>query len=135
MGAEATTDTVQRVAPNERPRAERRRVPVATYRVQLHAGFGFAAAAGVVPYLDRLGITDCYTSPHLKARSGSTHGYDIVDHSTLNPELGSAAEYEAFTRALRDRGMGHVVDFVPNHMGLDPSANPWWRDVLENGRG
>lgn len=111
------------------------RPPIATYRLQLHAGFGFAAARDVVPYLDQLGITDCYTSPHLKARPGSTHGYDICDHTALNPELGSGEDYVAFTQALAARGMGHVVDFVPNHMSVASAVNAWWRDVLENGRG
>src|SRR5215470_980908 len=135
MSAEATTETVPRTGPTQRPETPRRRAPLATYRLQLHAGFGFGAAAAVVPYLDQLGITECYTSPHLKARPGSTHGYDIVDHGRLNPELGGAADYEAFTDALRARSMGHFVDFVPNHIGVDAAANPWWRDVLENGRG
>jgi (1->4)-alpha-D-glucan 1-alpha-D-glucosylmutase len=136
MGEGTTTsDALPRELPAEQPRAPRRRLPVATYRLQLHAGFGFAAAAAVVPYLDGLGITDCYTSPHLKARPGSTHGYDIVDHTALNPELDGASDYDAFAAALAARGMGNLVDFVPNHMGVDAAANPWWRDVLENGRG
>jgi (1->4)-alpha-D-glucan 1-alpha-D-glucosylmutase len=110
-----------------------RAAPVSTYRLQLHAGFGFAAARDIVSYLARLGITDCYSSPHLMATPGSLHGYDICDHNRLNPDLGSDAEYEAWTDALGAHGLGHLVDIVPNHMTADPDANGWWRDVLENG--
>jgi (1->4)-alpha-D-glucan 1-alpha-D-glucosylmutase len=86
-----------------------------------------------VPYLERLGITTCYASPLLQAARGSTHGYDICDHSRLNRELGSDQDFEAFANALRQRGMGLILDVIPNHMGLDPSTNRWWRDVLEHG--
>ena len=75
--------------------------PRATYRLQFHAGFGFADATALVPYLARLGISHVYASPSLRARAGSEHGYDIVDHSALNPELGTAADYEAFVAALK----------------------------------
>ncbi len=110
------------------------RVPVSTYRVQLHGGFTFADAARVVPYLDRLGVTDLYCSPILAARPGSSHGYDVVDHGRLNPELGGDDAYRELTTVLAARGMGQVVDIVPNHMSLEPShANRWWHDVLENG--
>jgi (1->4)-alpha-D-glucan 1-alpha-D-glucosylmutase len=112
---------------------ERLRVPVSTYRLQLHHGFTFRNAAAAVPYLERLGITDCYCSPYLQARPGSTHGYDITDHTTLNTELGSEADFQALGSELRRRHMGQVLDFVPNHMGVDPVNNHWWRDVLENG--
>jgi (1->4)-alpha-D-glucan 1-alpha-D-glucosylmutase len=111
----------------------RRRAPISTYRLQLHAGFGFRAAADLVPYLADLGITDCYSSPHLKATPGSTHGYDISDHSALNPDLGSDADYAAWTDGMAAHGLGHLADIVPNHMTADPDSNPWWRDVLENG--
>ena len=110
------------------------RIPVSTYRLQLHQDFGFAGARALVPYLTQLGITDCYTSPILQARPGSTHGYDICNHNQLNPELGSDEDYVLFADALTVGGMGHVVDFVPNHMGIDAASNPWWRDVLENGQ-
>lgn len=109
------------------------RNPVSTYRLQLHRDFGFADACALVPYLHALGVTDCYASPFFKANPGSRHGYDICDHSQLNPEVGSEEDFAAFTAALNAHGMGLVVDFVPNHMGIDPAANPWWRDVLENG--
>ena len=110
------------------------RVPASTYRVQLHAGFTFADAARTVPYLDRLGVTDLYCSPILAARPGSRHGYDVVDHGRLNPELGGEGGYRALTAVLAAHGMGQIVDLVPNHMSIEPSrANPWWHDVLENG--
>ena len=114
--------------------AARRPRPVSTYRLQLHGGFGFTEARAAVDYLARLGVTDCYTSPHLKANPGSTHGYDICDHGLLNPDLGTPADYEQFTGELRRLGLGHIVDIVPNHMAADPVSNPWWRNVLENGQ-
>jgi (1->4)-alpha-D-glucan 1-alpha-D-glucosylmutase len=110
-------------------------LPVTSYRLQLGPDFGFRDAAGRVPYLDALGVTDCYVSPILKATSGSTHGYDICDHSVLNPALGSDDDFDTFASAVSQRQMGLIVDFVPNHMGLDASANSWWRDVLEHGKG
>jgi (1->4)-alpha-D-glucan 1-alpha-D-glucosylmutase len=115
------------------PIPEPSRVPLSTYRLQFQHRFTFTDAVAIVPYLERLGITDCYTSPYLMARPGSPHGYDICDHNRLNPELGTKDDYGAFVSALRARSMGQILDFVPNHMGIDPVANPWWRDVLENG--
>jgi (1->4)-alpha-D-glucan 1-alpha-D-glucosylmutase len=106
---------------------------VSTYRLQFHAGFGFRDACALVPYLAALGITECYSSPHVKANPGSRHGYDICDHRALNPELGTPDDYDAFCAALAAHGLGHIVDIVPNHMSADPRSNPWWRDVLENG--
>jgi (1->4)-alpha-D-glucan 1-alpha-D-glucosylmutase len=111
----------------------RRRTPVSSYRLQFHRGFRFVDARALVPYLDQLGITDCYSSPYLQARPGSTHGYDICDHNQLNPEIGSEEDYAAFTAALTAHGMGQIVDFAPNHMAADETHNPWWRDVLTNG--
>jgi (1->4)-alpha-D-glucan 1-alpha-D-glucosylmutase len=111
----------------------RYRVPLSTYRLQFHRGFTLRQARDLVPYLAGLGITDCYASPLLAARAGSTHGYDIVDHSHLNPEIGTHEDFVAFSDILSQHGIGLVLDFVPNHMGVDPAANPWWRDVLENG--
>jgi (1->4)-alpha-D-glucan 1-alpha-D-glucosylmutase len=113
--------------------ASARRQPVSTYRLQLRPGFGFSEASDILPYLDELGITGCYVSPILKPTSGSAHGYDICDHHRLNPELGSQTEFESWCATLRSRGIGHIVDFVPNHMACDPVSNVWWRDVLENG--
>lgn len=111
----------------------RLRLPESTYRLQFHAGFTFRDAIAIIPYLRELGITDCYASPYLKARPGSMHGYDIVDHRMLSPEIGSTEDYAAFVDALHTRGMGQVLDFVPNHMGIAGGQNPWWTDVLENG--
>ncbi|WP_316975821.1 malto-oligosyltrehalose synthase [Shumkonia mesophila] len=109
-------------------------IPRATYRLQFHGGFGFADAKAVVDYLDRLGISHLYASPYLKARAGSTHGYDIVDHNALNPEVGDEAAFAALCDALTERGMGQILDFVPNHMGVGLADNAWWLDVLEWGR-
>jgi (1->4)-alpha-D-glucan 1-alpha-D-glucosylmutase len=109
------------------------RVPVSTYRVQLSPDFRFADLHALVPYLDALGVGACYLSPILRARPGSRHGYDVVDHQELNPELGTREEFEALARDLQARGMGLLLDFVPNHMAVDPGHNPRWRDVLENG--
>lgn len=107
--------------------------PRATYRLQLHRDFPFARATALVPYLARLGVSHAYCSPYLKARAGSPHGYDIVDHNALNPEIGSMADLEAFAGALAGRGMGQVLDLVPNHMGVGGDDNAWWLDVLEHG--
>lgn len=114
--------------------ARPRRVPVATYRLQLHKDFRFTDATALVPYLAALGVSHVYASPFLKARPGSLHGYDIVDHNKINPEIGSEAELEALLAALGRHGMGLVLDVVPNHMGVLHGDNPWWQDVLEKGR-
>jgi len=111
----------------------RRVIPRATYRLQLHAGFPFAAAAQVAPYLARLGISHVYSSPYLQAAPGSTHGYDVVDPRTVNRELGGEAAHAAFSEALGRAELGQVLDVVPNHMAIGGPENPWWWDVLENG--
>src|SRR6202049_4764992 len=108
-------------------------LPIATYRVQLTASFDFDAAAAIVPYLKALGITHLYASPFLKARKGSTHGYAIVDHTKINPELGGDDGFERLSQALRRHGLGLILDFVPNHVGVHFADNPWWLDVLEWG--
>ena len=108
------------------------RAPRATYRVQFNEDFGFVDATEIVSYLDALGVSHLYASPYTKARPGSTHGYDVVDHNALNPEVGSAAEYERMVEALHERGMGQLLDIVPNHRGIG-SDNERWLDVLENG--
>ncbi len=108
-------------------------IPRATYRVQLHKDFGFAAATALVPYLAALGISHLYCSPPLRARPGSQHGYDVVDHGMLNPELGTRTDFDAMVAALHAHQMGLLVDIVPNHMGVLGGDNAWWLDVLENG--
>ncbi|QCO03942.1 malto-oligosyltrehalose synthase [Azospirillum argentinense] len=108
-------------------------IPLATYRVQLRAEFGFDRTAGIADYMARLGVSHLYASPYMKARPGSTHGYDIVDHNALNPELGSEESFHAMVEALKRNGLGQILDFVPNHMGVGGSDNGWWLDVLEWG--
>jgi (1->4)-alpha-D-glucan 1-alpha-D-glucosylmutase len=108
--------------------------PRATYRLQLTREHGFRAARELVPYLARLGISHCYFSPYLKTRPNSTHGYDVIDHSVLNPDLGDDGEHDALCRALAEHGMAQIVDLVPNHIGIMGSDNKWWLDVLENGQ-
>jgi (1->4)-alpha-D-glucan 1-alpha-D-glucosylmutase len=99
----------------------------------MNSRFGFRDATAIVDYLDALGVTDCYASSYLAAVPGSPHGYDVADPTRLNPDIGTDDEYWAWMEAIRTRGMGHVLDLVPNHMGIAKSANPWWLDVLENG--
>ncbi|HUO21583.1 MAG TPA: malto-oligosyltrehalose synthase, partial [Caulobacteraceae bacterium] len=108
--------------------------PRATYRLQLNAGFGFDHAAAIAPYLAGLGISHVYCSPYLKARPGSTHGYDIVDHNALNPELGGEAAFDRMCAAFQAHGLNQVLDFAPNHMGVGGADNPLWLDVLEWGQ-
>lgn len=107
-------------------------IPRATYRLQMSRRFTLDHAAGLVPYLKRLGVSHCYLSPILKARPGSMHGYDIIDHNEINPEIGSRKALEHLAHILKQHGMGLILDMVPNHMGIG-SDNPWWTDVLENG--
>ncbi len=111
----------------------RSHIPLATYRLQLNRDFTFAQATAIVPYLSALGISHCYVSPCLKARAGSMHGYDIVDHDSLNPEIGSPEDFDHLVTTLHEHGMGLILDIVPNHMGVMGSDNSWWLDVLENG--
>lgn len=108
-------------------------IPRATYRVQLHRHFTFADVTALVPYLDALGISHVYCSPYLRARPGSRHGYDIVDHSMLNPEIGSREDFDRMVETLAARGMSHLCDVVPNHMAVMGEDNAWWMDVLEYG--
>jgi (1->4)-alpha-D-glucan 1-alpha-D-glucosylmutase len=109
-------------------------IPVSTYRLQFNKQFTFAEATRAISYLRRLGISHCYVSPYLKARPDSNHGYDIVDHTELNPEIGSHDDFERFTDELHRNGMGLITDIVPNHMAIMGSDNIWWLDVLENGQ-
>jgi (1->4)-alpha-D-glucan 1-alpha-D-glucosylmutase len=108
-------------------------IPASTYRLQFSANFRFNDALAIVPYLSTLGAGAIYASPYLRARPGSDHGYDVVDHNVLNPEVGTPEEHLALIRAAQSRGMGHILDFVPNHMGIGGTENPWWSDVLEWG--
>jgi (1->4)-alpha-D-glucan 1-alpha-D-glucosylmutase len=110
-----------------------RSIPLSTYRLQFNRSFTFAQAADLVPYLAELGISHCYASPYLRARPGSMHGYDIIDHHHLNPEIGTPEDYARFINTLHEHGMGQILDVVPNHMGVMGSDNAWWLDVLENG--
>jgi len=109
------------------------RIPSSTYRLQFNRQFTFTHAREIVPYLDALGISDCYASPYFQARAESLHGYDITDHNKLNAAIGSRAEYDDWIADLHAHGMGQIVDFVPNHMGIGEPLNVWWMDVLENG--
>lgn len=108
-------------------------IPIATYRLQLSADFDFDAAAAVVPYLKALGITHLYASPFMRARKGSTHGYDVTNHAEFNPELGGEAGFERLSATLRQHDLGLILDFVPNHVGVHCADNPWWLDMLEWG--
>lgn len=109
-------------------------IPVATYRIQFQPEFGFGAAADVLAYIARLGVSHLYASPYLQAAQGSTHGYDVVVHWRVNPELGGMEGHKALSLALQKNGMGQVLDIVPNHMAITGSENIWWWDVLENGQ-
>jgi (1->4)-alpha-D-glucan 1-alpha-D-glucosylmutase len=109
------------------------RIPTSTYRLQFNRQFTFAQAREIVPYLNALGVSDCYASPYFQARAESLHGYDITDHNKLNTAIGSREEYDAWVTDLHEHGMGQIVDFVPNHMGIGEPHNQWWMDVLENG--
>ena len=115
---------------------ERRALPMprATYRLQFNHAFTFADATRLVPYFADLGISHVYASPIFKAAPGSMHGYDVVDFGQINPEIGPREDFDRFVSELHQHGMGLILDFVPNHMGIEQGANAWWQDVLENGR-
>ncbi len=108
------------------------KVPVSTYRLQLHKGFTFADASAIAPYLYELGISHVYSSPYLQAAPGSMHGYDVTDHQRVNEELGGLDAHQSFSKTLGENGLGQVLDIVPNHMAIG-SQNRFWWDVLENG--
>jgi (1->4)-alpha-D-glucan 1-alpha-D-glucosylmutase len=127
LSADVLFESEVRAAAESPPRR-----PGATYRLQVHGGFTLDDVGRVVRYLHDLGITDCYLSPFLAARPGSTHGYDVFDHSRINPEIGDEESHARLVEALRARGMGRVLDIVPNHMGVGGS-NRFWLDVLEIG--
>src|SRR5262245_30426869 len=108
-------------------------IPRATYRVQLNCDFTFAHAKALVPYLAGLGVSHLYCSPFLRARAGSMHGYDIVDHQAIHPDIGTRAQFDALVGELERHGMSMLIDVVPNHMGVHGGDNAWWLDVLECG--
>ncbi len=109
------------------------RIPTCTYRLQFNRWFTFTQAREIVPYLVDLGVSDVYSSPYFQVSLESLHGYDITDHNKLNPSIGSRADYDAWIAELHAHGMGQVLDFVPNHVGIADERNAWWMDVLENG--
>jgi (1->4)-alpha-D-glucan 1-alpha-D-glucosylmutase len=108
------------------------RLPSATYRVQLNRNFRFPDALKILDYLQEFGVSDLYLSPVLASRKGSDHGYDVTDPTRINPDLGSEEDFAALQTELQNRGMGLLLDIVPNHMAAS-AENPWWMDVLENG--
>ncbi|HEY3308531.1 MAG TPA: malto-oligosyltrehalose synthase [Desulfuromonadaceae bacterium] len=111
------------------------RIPTASYRLQFNRQFPFSFAKEIIGYLHDLGISDLYASSYLAAKEGSQHGYDIVNHSILNKEIGDEQTYQALIDELQRFGMGQILDFVPNHMCIESNENLWWMDVLENGPG
>jgi (1->4)-alpha-D-glucan 1-alpha-D-glucosylmutase len=116
------------------PLTDATRIPRSTYRIQLHAKFNFADLEALLSYFRDLGISDFYFSPIFLSAPGSSHGYDVGDYRKINPELGGEAGFDRLSQRLRDAGQGVVLDFVPNHMGIQGPMNAWWRDVLENGQ-
>ena len=106
----------------------------ATYRMQFNHAFTFAHATELIPYLQSLGISHLYASPIFTAAPGSMHGYDVVDYNQINPEIGTREEFDKLVATLHRHEMGLILDFVPNHMGIEKGANAWWQDVLQNGR-
>jgi (1->4)-alpha-D-glucan 1-alpha-D-glucosylmutase len=108
-------------------------IPSATYRLQLQRDFPFAAARAQIDYVRRLGVSHLYLSPILKARAGSMHGYDVVDHGLVNPELGGEAGFRSLAAAANAASLGLIIDIVPNHMAVWHADNPYWLDVLEKG--
>ena len=108
-------------------------IPVSTYRLQFNHLFKFPDAKNIIHYLYNTGISDIYTSPYFKAKEGSLHGYDIVAHDAINPEIGDEEEYNEMIQELWKYGMGQILDIVPNHMCITSKENTWWMDVLENG--
>src|SRR4051812_6963261 len=108
-------------------------IPRSTYRLQLNADFTLDDAGDILDYLHDLGIDHLYLSPVFAARPRSTHGYDVTDPGAVNPELGTEGDFTALADGAHARGMGLLLEIVPNHMAAAP-INPWWRDVLENGQ-
>lgn len=134
LRAERSGPTPLETAPLDLPPLDTASVPCGTYRVQFHKGCTFEHLTQALPYLKALGASHLYSSPYLRARPGSTHGYDIIDHGQLNAEVGDEAAHARMCQALRRNGMGQILDIVPNHMGVLEADNAWWLDVLEHGR-
>src|SRR6476659_6854371 len=111
------------------------RIPQSTYRLQLGADLTLDQVRDLLPYLQELRISDLYLSPLFRARAESSHGYDVVDHGTIDPAIGDLGAFERLASAAREAGMGILLDVVPNHMGINDPGNTWWLDVLENGEG
>ncbi|MBV9492272.1 MAG: malto-oligosyltrehalose synthase [Verrucomicrobia bacterium] len=109
------------------------RIPTATYRLQYNRNFKFTDALKIIPYLQKLGISDVYSSPFFRSHPGSDHGYDVSNHNEINAGIGTRDDFNTLAGALKERNMGHIADFVPNHMGISDANNEWWMDVLENG--
>jgi len=120
------------VSTDELPERRRNPWPLSTYRVQLQPAFGFDDVTAIAPYLHRLGVSHLYASPYLQAAHGSTHGYDVIDHSRVNAELGGEEGHARMCATLGENDLGQVLDIVPNHMAI-VGGNRWWWDVLENG--
>jgi len=129
QAAPRSNATTERISEIQNPST----LPSSTYRLQFNNHFTFADARAIVPYLARLGVTHCYASPFLKSRTGSQHGYDIVDHAAFNPEIGTEEQFRELVSELHDHHMGLILDIVPNHMAVATSSNPWWMDVLDDG--
>lgn len=131
---ETATSVVDEIIQSVRRRLNEARPILATYRLQFQqAQFRFPDAAAIADYLEQLGVSHVYSSPTLKARSGSTHGYDVVEHSRINDELGNDSEFKAYIDALHQHGLGQILDVVPNHVSVATDENLWWMDVLQNG--
>jgi (1->4)-alpha-D-glucan 1-alpha-D-glucosylmutase len=109
-------------------------IPSSTYRIQLNKNFTFNQASQIIPYLKEIGIEAVYCSPYFQSSPNSMHGYNVTDPNKINPELGSQEDYENFCQTLKNNQLGHIIDIVPNHMGIIGNNNHWWMDVLENGQ-
>src|SRR5690606_20305100 len=107
--------------------------PRATYRLQFNHTFTFDDAVRIVPWLARLGVSHLYASPIFTATAGSMHGYDVVDYGEINPEMGGRDAFDRLVATCHEHDLKIIVDFVPNHMGIEGGANAWWQDVLEHG--
>ncbi len=129
------TELIAPKATTSAPTGKFNRIPLSTYRLQLGADLTLEQVTALLPYLNKLGISDIYLSPLFRARAESSHGYDVVDHGTIDPAIGDLHSFSRMAAAAGDLGMGILLDVVPNHMGINDPNNLWWLDVLENGEG